>query len=91
MLDFGCGIGNMTRAVANVFPRAQLVGTDLSQQSLTKAGDLTMENPRVRFAHTLSDRLPFDEPAFDVGLRAAFSITFPLRNACTGRKRCDAF
>jgi trans-aconitate methyltransferase len=34
MLDFGCGIGNMTRAVAKRFPRADLVGADLSDQKL---------------------------------------------------------
>ena len=65
MLDFGCGIGNMTRAVARRFPRAELFGTDLSAQSLAKARQLTNQ-PRLTFTMTESDRIPFDDGPFDV-------------------------
>jgi SAM-dependent methyltransferase len=66
MLDFGCGIGNMTRAVAKRFPRGQFVGTDLSDQSLAKARRLTNEPDRIRFTATLPDRIPFEDGTFDV-------------------------
>ena len=66
MLDFGCGIGNMTRAVAQLFPRAEFVGTDLSEQSLANARRLTSEPGRIRFVATPSDRLPFEGRTFDV-------------------------
>jgi ubiquinone/menaquinone biosynthesis C-methylase UbiE len=66
MLDFGCGIGNMTRAVAKLFPRAEFVGTDLSDQSLARARQVTGEPERIRFVTTLSNRLPFDDATFDV-------------------------
>ena len=66
MLDFGCGIGNMTRAVAKRFPRATLVGTDLSDQSLAKARELTTEPGRIRYSATLPDQISFDDSTFDV-------------------------
>lgn len=66
MLDFGCGIGNMTRAVAKLFPRAEFVGTDLSAQSLAKSRQLTSARDRIRFTTTLANRVPFDDGTFDV-------------------------
>ena len=79
ILDFGCGIGNMTRAVANVIPRAQLVGTDLSEQSLAKASELTGERPHIRFERTPSDHLPFDGPSFDVAFTSCVFHHIPPR------------
>jgi len=66
MLDFGCGVGNMTRAVAQLFPRAQFGGTDLSEQSLANARRVTRESGRIRFVATSRDRLPFEDRTFDV-------------------------
>ena len=66
MLDFGCGIGKMTRAVAKRFPHAEFVGTDLSEQSLAKARQQTSARDRIRFSATLPDRVPFDDGTFDV-------------------------
>lgn len=48
VLDFGCGLGDATRALAGVFPQAEIVGADTSTDALVHARDKTPER-RVRF------------------------------------------
>jgi len=53
-LDFGCGVGRLTRALARRFDEA--VGVDVSARMLEQARRLNADTPNVTFAST-------DEPA----------------------------
>jgi len=68
MLDFGCGVGNSTQALARTFPATQIVGCDSSRESIDaarRASESMMR--RVRFiAHDRSG-LPLSDSSFDVG------------------------
>lgn len=46
IVDLGCGPGNSTNAVAEVFPQAQLVGIDSSPNMIQKANE---KYPQLRF------------------------------------------
>jgi ubiquinone/menaquinone biosynthesis C-methylase UbiE len=66
ILDFGCGIGNMTRQVASRLPCASVVGTDRSEHSLTAARSLSGKMAtEVQYVVTPADRLPFPDATFD--------------------------
>jgi SAM-dependent methyltransferase len=65
VLDFGCGVGNMTREVARRLPTASVVGTDLSERSVATARSRSSEGSNVRYDVTPSDRLPFPDASFD--------------------------
>ena len=39
IVDLGCGAGELTRAIAEKYPAAQVLGTDYSPQMLAKSGD----------------------------------------------------
>ena len=64
ILDFGSGIGNATRALADSFPAAEITGFDVSRESLEVARRITGA-PNVRYASAGEDRLPFDDARFD--------------------------
>ena len=40
IVDLGCGAGELTRAIAEKYPAAQVLGTDYSPQMLAKSGRL---------------------------------------------------
>ena len=46
-LDFGCGVGRLTRALAQYFP--ECVGLDISPAMITLARDLNRDLPNCRF------------------------------------------
>src|SRR5690348_1397015 len=46
-LDFGCGLGRLTRALSNYFSRC--VGVDISEEMIRRAKDLNASNPRCEF------------------------------------------
>ncbi len=48
ILDFGCGIGGTARALAEVFPRAEVVGVDSAEKALAHARERADE-ARVTF------------------------------------------
>ena len=52
VLDFGCGIGHATAELATVFPKAEIVGVDVSEPALEYARS-TVKLPNVRFTTTL--------------------------------------
>ena len=65
ILDFGCGVGNTTRALAGAYPNASITGFDVSRESVEVARHLKTAG-NVRYASAGSDSLPFDDAAFDV-------------------------
>jgi SAM-dependent methyltransferase len=69
ILDFGCGIGNMTRVLAKRVPKARCVGTDISMQALEVARKLNRrDGTTIEYATTLPERLPFESASFDLAL-----------------------
>jgi len=69
ILDAGCGFGGVAIALAQAFPGAQVVGTDLSEPlvELARASAQTADlGDRVRFELADVERLPFTEGEFDV-------------------------
>jgi SAM-dependent methyltransferase len=52
ILEYGCGIGRNIRYLQDAFPGAEIVGTDISEASLSIAAS---ENPEVRFEKEGSD------------------------------------
>ena len=59
ILDFGCGLGDTTAHLAEVFPEAELVGVDTSASALEHARAHT-DPERARFVH-LGDFKPRGE------------------------------
>jgi len=70
ILDFGCGIGNTTRAIAAGFPEARVIGFDVSTESLEVARQVTPARPdQVTYISTTENRLPIA----DASIAAAFT------------------
>jgi len=68
VLDFGCGIGNTTRALAAAMPRARIVGSDPSSDSLAVARARSTD--AAEFALSDDERLPFADASFDLVIAA---------------------
>src|SRR5215468_10521047 len=49
ILDFGCGVGKTCVHLAEVFPKAQIVGADLSETTVAHA-QMRYGSERIRFA-----------------------------------------
>jgi trans-aconitate 2-methyltransferase len=60
IVDLGCGSGELTRAIADRWPEAQVTGLDNSPQMLARAGDYAIPG-RLDFA--LGPIEEYDEPA----------------------------
>jgi ubiquinone/menaquinone biosynthesis C-methylase UbiE len=66
VLDFGCGVGNTTRALASALPSAAVIGVDVSWKSLTVARHLSVTVGQAAFVLGGVRQLPFRDGAFDV-------------------------
>jgi ubiquinone/menaquinone biosynthesis C-methylase UbiE len=60
-LDFGCGVGRLTQALARRF--AACVGVDISEQMVRQA-DLLNQYPHCRYVASSAKRLPFEDTSF---------------------------
>jgi SAM-dependent methyltransferase len=60
-LDFGCGVGRLTQALAKRF--ASCVGVDISEQMIQQAESLNQYS-HCRYIASSSARLPFDDRSF---------------------------
>ena len=56
-LDFGCGVGRLTRALASRY--ANVVGVDISPSMLERARALNAHVPNMRFVENVHSRLDF--------------------------------
>jgi SAM-dependent methyltransferase len=56
-LDFGCGVGRLTRALASRY--AEVVGVDISPSMLEQARTLNAHLPNVRFVENAQSQLEF--------------------------------
>jgi ubiquinone/menaquinone biosynthesis C-methylase UbiE len=67
ILDFGCGIGNTTRAIAARFPEARTTGYDASAESIAVAEHMSAsKRVPLRFVAGSGNDLPFADESFDV-------------------------
>lgn len=70
ILDFGCGIGNTTRAIGAKFPDSRIVGFDVSSQSVAVARQVSSgQSGRFEYVSPSGNRLPLD----DASMAAAFA------------------
>lgn len=70
ILDFGCGIGNTTRAIAARFPRSRVIGFDVSSESVAIARRVSFsESSRIAYFSAAEPRLPIA----DRSMAAAFT------------------
>ena len=81
MLDFGCGIGNTVRLLAQAFPEAVVTGVDPSQESIEVARERSSTDARrCRFVVQEKTRLPFPDESFDVGFASNVFHHIPRRD-----------
>lgn len=64
VLDFGCGVGRITHALAGYFERAD--GLDVSEAMVVQARRLHQDLPNLFFHQSVSPELPFPGQSFDV-------------------------
>lgn len=62
-LDFGCGVGRLTRSLASRF--SNCVGIDISNEMVLRARDFNKEFANCEFVANRSDVLPFPDGSFD--------------------------
>jgi len=62
-LDFGCGIGRLTRALSRHFERVD--GIDISSTMLEQARRVNADIPACHFTRETSTRLPFEDGTID--------------------------
>ena len=63
LLDFGCGVGRVTRAFSGHFQSC--VGIDISQNMVSLARKFNADQPRCEFVASDAALLPFAEKSFD--------------------------
>ncbi len=64
VLDIGCGTGYMTRQMAAMFPRAEVIGIDIAPGMIEEAKKRARERPR--FISGDGERLAFPDHCFDL-------------------------
>ena len=65
VLDFGCGIGMSTSALAAAIPQARITGCDTSSESIARARATNVSEQPV-FVTFAGGRVPFEQNSFDV-------------------------
>jgi SAM-dependent methyltransferase len=67
VLDVGCGTGEITYRLAQLFPRASFTGVDLEESHLQRARNRCAEfASRTAFRNGDAMALPFDDASFDL-------------------------
>lgn len=84
VLDFGCGSGGITLSLAKDHGAARVVGVDVEQPVLTRAGERAREQGlagRVAFLQVEPGPLPFPDAGFDVFFSKDAMIHVPDKDA----------
>jgi SAM-dependent methyltransferase len=82
-LDFGCGLGRLTRALAGRFDRA--VGVDISETMVANATELNEEVGNLSFqVNARTDLKTFDDATFDMVNTRIVLQHLPSRQAVEG-------
>ena len=63
VLDFGCGVGRMTRAFSQLF--SSCVGIDVSEKMVDLARKFNADRPQCEFIASAAPALPFADRSFD--------------------------
>src|SRR4051794_32730827 len=64
-LDFGCGVGRLTRALADYFERC--TGVDISESMISQAREWHRDRPKCSFVmNTAGDLRGFQDESFDL-------------------------
>ncbi len=67
ILDLGCGTGEITRRLAELYPRAQLTGVDILESNLALARAASgAGSERIRYQQADAFALPFAAASFDL-------------------------
>ncbi|WP_344659585.1 class I SAM-dependent methyltransferase [Catenulispora subtropica] len=78
VLDLGCGTGRLLRAAAARFPRADLIGVDISAGMLHRAARTTVAGPgRPVYLQADAAHLPVADAAVDLTICTASSHHWP--------------
>jgi len=73
ILDFGCGLGRLTRLLAESFPKSQVTGYDISFESLNEARERKIDLGNLRFV----EHLPTSESQHIIIVANVFHHIFP--------------
>ncbi len=66
VLELGCGLGSATRQFSAIYPKAQIVATDLSPAYLLEAKERLINHPSIHFLKMDASNLSFKDNEFDV-------------------------
>jgi len=78
ILDLGCGTGEITRRLAELYPEAQVTGVDILEGNLELARRLNAADPaRVRYEAGDAFALRFDAASFDLVVCRHMSQSVP--------------
>ncbi len=68
VLDLGCGTGRLLKRAAVAFPRAELVGVDVSAEMVKAAQAAASPDQHMRFIQAAAEALPLNDASFDLVL-----------------------
>lgn len=78
-LDFGCGLGRITRALAQPFDEA--VGVDISEDMVRRAQELNVDVPHAAFVvNVANDLARFEDAGFDLAFSSIVLQHVPDRS-----------
>ncbi|ELR98212.1 class I SAM-dependent methyltransferase [Gloeocapsa sp. PCC 73106] len=75
ILDLGCGTGTLLQSLSHLFPEAQLVGLDFSQEMINIAKKKLPDS--VKLLVGSADHLPFADNCFDLVISTSAFHYFP--------------
>ncbi|HSZ20160.1 MAG TPA: class I SAM-dependent methyltransferase [Candidatus Acidoferrum sp.] len=82
VLDFGCGVGRMTRAFSRFFPAC--VGIDVSEEMVDLARKFNADRPHCEFIASAAPVLPFPDQRFDFVFSVLVLQHLPRKNLILG-------
>ncbi len=71
ILDVGCGPGHVAELIARRRPDAEVLGVDLSETMVSRAGARAAQLPNLRIERADACALPFEDGRFDAAISVA--------------------